>query len=65
MEWLKYPENKPENDIQCMCGNERLAFMPRRAQYIKECDVFLYLSGFTESVCLDVTHYFEIPKFQK
>jgi hypothetical protein len=72
--WKTYPENKPDDDAWCFVMNYYCAsgdrcgynMFPRVATYRKNTDVFVnYPIDNGDALCLDVTHYIEIPSVQQ
>lgn len=62
---LSVKDNPPEHDMECLVWNEKGWMSASKANYNKECDVFINNEpGYWHSVTLEVSHYLPIPKFK-
>ena len=66
MEWISVKERRPEEDIICYVANSRYNSGEHIALYSKDYNVFrLYRPFSHENICLDVTHWVELPDSPK
>ena len=64
--WLKYPENKPKHMKMCVVVNNKHGFHTFIAIYHPDSDVFVLLDfNYRPTVCLNVTHFIEIPEIHR
>lgn len=62
--WKKYPENKPEKNIEAIVYNDKGWMHEQKASYRSKEDIWVILYpclGSSNFLTLNVTHYLEIP----
>jgi hypothetical protein len=60
--WLRYPENKPENDIVALVAHEKGWMSNEHAIYRATDGVWThYDPNYRSTLLLDITHYLPIP----
>jgi hypothetical protein len=66
MEWIKYPENKPEKSVICIVVNTNWSNVHYLAFYEKEKDLFvLYNPECRNHLPIQITHFIAIPEWPK
>lgn len=63
MKWNDLKKKKPETDMVCYVFNDRYGATGLKAIYHKHDDVFvLYNPDIRDTICVDVTHWIELPE---